>query len=261
MNLIEYYHLPEGTKINSYYYYNQDFYLTNEGYPCNDEMDYYYNYKTNIQLSPHMNLSGTRMISNMFANSSINEDDLMAMANWDMSNIYDMEGLFKWCSFTYMYPIENWNISTKLNEMGDLFYYCSNLKEVDISKWDTSNVYGMGGIFKNCTSLEKVGAIRADRVGDFSSYNGLFYSTTMEKLTDFGGLINLKCSLTGYGFDKCPNLNYQSCINILNGLYDFTGNGKTPASSQGKLKVHPNFLTLVGDEISIGTNKGWTITT
>ena len=63
-----------------------------------------------------------------------------------------------------------------------------------------------------------------------------------------------------YSFDKTPNLTYESCINILNGLYDFTGNGETPASNQGKLKVHSNFLTTVGDEISIGTNKGWTIT-
>ncbi len=80
------------------------------------------------------------------------------------------------------------------------------------------------------------------------------------KLTDFGGLINLKSSITSYGFDNLPNLNYESCINILNGLYDFVGNGETPTSSQGKLKVHQNFLNLVGDEISIGTNKGWTIT-
>ena len=36
---------------------------------------------------------------------------------------------------------------------------------------------------------------------------------------------------------------------------------ETPTSSQGKLKVHQNFLNTVGDEISIGTSKGWSITT
>ena len=56
-----------------------------------------------------------------------------------------------------------------------------------------------------------------------------------------------------------PNLTYESCISILNNLYDFTGNGETPDNNQGKLKVHPNFLTTVGDEISIGVAKGWTI--
>ena len=85
-------------------------------------------------------------------------------------------------------------------------------------------------------------------------------SANYPKLTDFGGLINLKASITSYAFNNLPNLSYESCINILNGLYDFVGNGETPTSSQGKLKVHQNFLDLVGDEISIGTNKGWTIT-
>lgn len=87
-----------------------------------------------------------------------------------------------------------------------------------------------------------------------------FCYNAANKLTDFGGLINLKQSITSNGFNNMPNLTYESCINILNGLYDFVGNGETPTSTQGKLKVHQNFLNLVGDEISIGTNKGWTIT-
>ena len=83
----------------------------------------------------------------------------------------------------------------------------------------------------------------------------------MPKLTELGGFINIKVSIENYAFTQLPNLTYQSCINVLNGLYDFTGNGKTPTSAQGKLKVHANFLTAVGDEISIATNKGWTVTT
>ena len=94
-----------------------------------------------------------------------------------------------------------------------------------------------------------------------NQYSGIFGYVSLPKLTDFGGLLNLKCSLANnYSFKSLPNLTYESCINVLNGLYDFTGNGETPDNNQGKLKVHPNFLTTVGDEISIGTNKGWTIT-
>ena len=83
----------------------------------------------------------------------------------------------------------------------------------------------------------------------------------MPKLTGFGGCLNLKCSLTNDGnLKRLPNLTYESCINILNGLYDFTGNGETPSSDQGKLKVAQSFIDKVGDEISIGVNKGWQIT-
>lgn len=83
----------------------------------------------------------------------------------------------------------------------------------------------------------------------------------IKNVTYHSGFPNCKYSTNdAYYYVKLPNLTYESCISILNNLYDFTGNGVTPNSSQGQLKVHSNFLSLVGDEISIGTNKGWTIT-
>ena len=85
-----------------------------------------------------------------------------------------------------------------------------------------------------------------------------YYTDDLSSLTDVGGWENLSCDWNdSYGLASCPNLTYQSCINILNGLYDFVGNGSTETRT---LRVHPNFLTTVGDEISIGRNKGWTIT-
>lgn len=86
------------------------------------------------------------------------------------------------------------------------------------------------------------------------------YSKT-ETVTYFSGFPNLKKSITSKGLELLPNLTYDSCISVMENLYDFIGNGQTPTSSQGKLKVHANFLTTVGDSISIATNKGWTITT
>ena len=46
---------------------------------------------------------------------------------------------------------------------------------------------------------------------------------------------------------------------MLNGLYDVTANGETPNSEQGQLKVAQSFLDKVGDEISIGVAKAWSI--
>ena len=114
------------------------------------------------------------------------------------------------------------------------------------------NVYGIDTL----VSLPKFNCIKVtDMHYYFSYYN------PMSALTDVGGWENLKCKWDdGYGLDKCPNLTYQSCINVLNGLYDFVAAGETPSSDQGKLKVHQNFLDKVGEEISIGVAKGWTIT-
>ena len=100
-------------------------------------------------------------------------------------------------------------------------------------------------------------------VGNTSYYqSAIFWATgNFSKLTYFGGWIGRKYNVDKNNIlKKMPNLTYESCISILNNLYDFTGNGETPNSNQGKLKVHQNFLTTVGDEISIGTSRGWTIT-
>lgn len=87
-----------------------------------------------------------------------------------------------------------------------------------------------------------------------------FYYQIHDETTYFSGFPNLKRSLnSSYSLDRFPNLTLESCISILENLYDFTGNGETPTSNQGVLKVHANFLTTVGDDITIGTNKGWKI--
>jgi surface protein len=134
------------------------------------------------------------------------------------------------------------------------------LKKFDLSKLDTSKVTTMRAMLYNSSSLEYLGAINCSGIDGENKYPLQIFSTN-SKLTYVGGFIGMKYNWSdNYGLNKYSNLTYESCINILNGLHDFTGNGETPTSSQGKLKVHPNFLTAVGDEISIGTNKGWTIT-
>lgn len=167
-------------------------------------------------------------------------------------NVIEMTNLFANCSSLTTIPLLN---TTKVRIMNNLFLNCTSL--TTIPQLDTSNVARMYQMFRGCTSLESLPELDCTSVSDIAYY---FY-TTMSNLTTVGGWKNLKCKWNdNYGLYVCPNLTYESCINVLNGLYDFTGNGKTPTSSQGKLKVHQNFLDLVGDEISIGTNKGWTIT-
>lgn len=196
----------------------------------------------------------------------------------DTSNVITMERMLYYCGSLQTFSLLD---TSKVSNMSYMFNYCSSLIEIPLI--DTSNVTIMDYMFASCGKLTTIPQLNTSKVKNMShlldgcsslvsvppldarslerqSY-GLFGYGTLNNLTDFGGLIGLKASMDGsYSFDKTPNLTYESCINILNGLYDFTGNGETPASNQGKLKVHSNFLTTVGDEISIGTNKGWTIT-
>ena len=172
----------------------------------------------------------------------------------DFSNVTDMSRMFESCgNLTTISKIDTSNATN----MENIFYYCTNL--TTIPQLDTSKVTNMSDAFSRCTALTSLPALNMQNLNMYS-FTGIFGNTELPKLTNLGGFLNLKLSLTSdKNLKKLPNLTYESCINVLNGLYDFTSNGETPTSAQGELKVHPNFLTTVGDEISIATNKGWRI--
>lgn len=165
-----------------------------------------------------------------------------------------------------------------ITNMRYMFSNCKNLIELPLI--DTSNVTEMTLMLQNCSSLTTIPQLDTSKVETFSlMFNGCSNLTTIPQLDcssisesygpfsyssnliNVGGFTNLKYGFHyGDGFNKLENLTYQSCINILNGLFDFVGNGEEPKTAQGVIKVHKNFLDAVGDEVSIATNKGWTIT-
>lgn len=180
-------------------------------------------------------------------------DKLTTIPFIDTSKVTDMYGTFANCSSLISVPNLN---TSNVTTIESIFSNCKNL--TTFPEIDTSNVTTIGYFIQNCTSLTSVPALNAGKV---STTGLLFGSTELPNLTDFGGFIGLKASINNdYGFKKTPNLTYESCINILNGLYDFVGNGVTPSSLQGKLKVHQNFLDkLTEDDKNIAISKGWVL--
>lgn len=173
----------------------------------------------------------------------------------DTSNVTSMSTMFSYCSHLQTIPLLN---TSNVTNMYNMFYYCEDLQT--IPPLNTSNVTNMDSMFYSCLNLTSLPALNAQSLIT-SQYTGIFGYSELPKLTDFGGFLNLKYNLENdNNLKRLPNLTYQSCINILNGLYNFIAAGETPNGGQGRLKVHANFLTTVGDEISIGTNKGWIIT-
>lgn len=170
----------------------------------------------------------------------------------DTSNVTTMNNMFQSCG--KLKTISQLNTS-KVDNMSNMFNDCGNLET--IPELDTSNVTNMSYMFylfggiKKLHTLPKFNASKVTNMSNYFSY----YADGMSGLVNVGGWEGLNCNWTDrYGLASCNNLSYQSCINILNGLADVTNlGGRT-------LKVHSNFLTTVGDEISIGTDKGWTIT-
>ena len=177
----------------------------------------------------------------------------------DLEGITDMDGMFSGCKNLTELPILN--VPYCLNFSG-VFSEVPFTDLTNIQYWVYPNNANWNVAFQQNTKIERCSAIYME--GNDTYYQGypFWVYSDLTDFTDFGGFIGLKYSITReYALPKLPNLSYESCMNIINGLYDFNGNGETPNNNQGQLKVHPNFITLVGEEgLAMATAKGWTIT-
>lgn len=193
---------------------------------------------------------GITDLSNMFSECG----NLKRIPAIDTSQVTDMNNTFKSCSNLETIPLLD---TSKVTTMDSTFWYCTTL--TNFPPIDTSSVTLMANTFSNCYALTSLPALNMQSLSMYSFY-GIFGYNELPNLTHFGGFLNLKQSLTDdKNLKKLPNLTYESCINVLNGLYDFVAAGETPNSEQGQLKVHQNFLDKVGDKVSIATEKGWLI--
>lgn len=150
-------------------------------------------------------------------------------------------------------------------EAGTQAFASTALKRFELD-WDWSKCTNYYQSLGANTNIEYIQELDATNVTNGYLPLGLLHLTSSSakanNLTYFGGFKNQKVSCdSNYFLPKCPNLTRESCLAIVNNLYDFVGNSETPTSSQGKLKVHANFLTALGDDINIAINKGWTVTT
>ena len=231
-----------------------------------------FGYSTFTKVPEWVDFTGVEDLESMFSSSR-----LQTLEGIDFSITQNMAYAFQNCPLT---NLDYFTPSNSLLRINNAFENCGNLRI--IPNMDLSSVLDANGLFDSCGSIEEIGDInfenatsisgflkcygdehpirkigvfnvpKVETISDFFYYS--FSPVTRNNLTEMGGFIGLKCNWdSGNGLDSCPNLTYQSCINILNGLADVTElGGRT-------LKVHPNFLTTVGDEISIGVAKGWTI--
>ena len=234
-------------------------------------------YSTFTEVPECLDFEGVTDMSYMFSECQ----NIKTIPLINTSNVTNMSYMFNWCPNLQTIPLLD---TSKVTNASDMFYYCSNLKTLPnnlnfgscttfsemfysagltdfsfLETWVINPNAEMGNMIDN-TNTTYVPAIPC--VGN----NGYFQSAIFwaygdySKLTYFGGWIGRKYNVDkDYILKKMTALSYESCISILNNLYDFTGNGETPNSDQGKLKVHQNFLDKVGEEISIGVAKGWVI--
>lgn len=203
--------------------------------------------------------------SNLFYNCA-NLDTIYGTL--DCTNITDMNNMFNCCYKLILYNYNNtltnthnvtnmrsmFNQCRRLNitpnidysgcdNMSYMYAYCSDLQSTvgDINSYNATDFNNM---FTGCSSLTTIGMIDCNSATDVMNiFDGC------NNLTTISGLNDLKVSLD---LSQCPNLEYNSLINILNSLGDGSLN-------QATLTLGSNIDKLTDDDKSIAINKGWTI--
>lgn len=255
---------PEGTRINILYTAPITDYYGSKLPPSHSTLN-------SFAIDKFYNIYNTS--NTLYIPLFIDEIDFSEVENLNLITTATSRGYFPSDKFIVNIP------KIRNVEFGSLSFQNSLLREVtlnlgedleylsgrpDVSSSTTNTVFTLNS---NSNKIKTISLLKPDNYTEFhincncencNPYNSTYSNNT--KLTYHSGFPNCKSSMTSNYYDKFANLTYESCISILNNLYDFTGNSVTPSSSQGKLKVHANFLTTVGDELSIGTDKGWTIT-
>ena len=212
--------------------------------------------KSAIVNAPDLNTSNVTSTKFMFFDCS----NLEHIPLYDFSNVQNMHGTFVGCTNLTNIPQLNTHNVTDMSycfqnctslttipqldthmvtDMGAMFIDCTNL--TTIPQLDTSNVTDMISCFSGCTKLKSIPLL------DFSKVEGVvdFYQCT--SLTDVGGFIGVKVNIS---FEDSP-LTHASALNVINNLPVSQGHAITFKNS--------TFYTLSSEEISIATNKGWTI--
>lgn len=199
-----------------------------------DDFSHMFNSCSKLKKAPAIDTSNATTAENMFYYAAINDE------SYDVLSTYRFPKCLK---FT--------------NVLG--YTYVTDLGF--ISDWGYPLNADWGQAFSNA-QIKKCPAIYMEGSSDYYEGYPFWGYSDLTNFTDFGGFIGLKYSLTkgGYQFGHCPNFTYESWKNVLNGLYDFVGNGVTPASNQGKIQLHSKaYNLLTEDDIAEATAKGWTL--
>ena len=219
-----------------------------------------FNYCSLISFIGPITTSGSMTNMEMvFANCSILKE--LDLTHMDTSNVTTMYSMFYNCRDLNMVKgLEDFDVSNVTTIYG-MFQGCDSLTRLDLSKWNPKNLTTMYQCFWDMQKLNYLDISSWDLANITNGGNFIGGYGTMSNLTDVKFGKNWKLNLTTNMFNRCPNLTVESLLSIINGLYDFTGNGETPSSNQGTCQFGTTNLNKLTDEQkAVATNKGWTLT-
>ena len=91
----------------------------------------------------------------------MNLQKIEGIGNLDTSNVTDMSYMFYMCSSLSSIDLSRLNTSN-VTDMSYMFYMCSSLSSIDLSRLNTSNVTDMNSMFTECSGLSSIDLSKLD---------------------------------------------------------------------------------------------------
>lgn len=257
--------------------------------------------------TPQEGVDGFSKVTAMFDTSSLPKvkvmtfrisNDCIKEGRWegdtliDLSNATSMNDMARGCKDLEYINMDNWNVNGIPMPFNSMFQECSNIKELDFSKWDKVYPTNMTYMFYGCGKLEEIkGLDKFDTSSctnfsnlfsmgivapviditswDFSSattINMIMYKTKITNIVggksindvisdNIGTLNNSKISFSlGASYVGYNALDRASLRSMINGVADLTGQ-TTATMTIGAA----NIAKLTEEDIAIATAKNWSI--
>lgn len=188
---------------------------------------------TRLETVPLFNTQAVTTMSGMFTNCI----SLKTVPLFNTQIVTTMSGMFTGCISLESVPLFNTQIVTSMSSM---FSGCTSLETVPL--FNTQSVTNMSSMFRYCDRLQRVPA---------------FNTTAVTSVTTMFGNCSALGRIQATGFRY--SISIASCRLSSTALNEFYTNLPAPVSTARTITVTGNFGT-VGDDPTIATAKGWTVT-
>lgn len=142
-----------------------------------------------------VDLSNVAKIAFSNNNDSVKYIDLR---NIDLSGVTNFSALFSGCrSLEKIDGIENLITSSYTGSLGSVFTECRQLKELNISGWDVSNVTSLNGLFSYCINLKEMD-LRGWDVSNVTDFVNCFTRVNLKTLNISGWDLSSATSMQGF---------------------------------------------------------------
>ncbi len=141
---------------------------------------------TDISEFAFADVSNAKIIS-LFSSSYV--EDISALAEWDVSECEDMQGLFSYnTKLADLSALEKWNTGKVKNLLG-AFAGCTSLSNLHgLENWNVSNVTDMRMMLDGCNNLVDISALLNWNTSSVTTLSQMFNYT--KKLSNLHGLEN-----------------------------------------------------------------------